>query len=311
MKLKKALSLLFTLIVFSSCSVFQMGDNYAKRKFQRAGLEHIVLDTEKYVFSYWDTGEADKPVYVLFHGYGTSTHLQWFKQAQKISKTHRLIIPNLLFFGSKTKGQARYGLQDQVDAMSVLLKELKIDSLIVGGTSYGGLVAAELAQQEKDKILKLTIFSSPLKFFDEKDLSSMKVKEEISDVSELLVPGDLEMMRKFTNIVLFKDRKVPRFILADIQKNLFQDEEKNSDLRKLLNEIQKSNSYMSSREYEFDFPVLLVWGAKDELIPARVGMELDAYFPTSELHIIPKSGHVPQLEKKRKFNKILIDFLMK
>ena len=309
MKLGEIVGVLITLIFFSSCSVFKFADNHTKKKLRRGGLEHIVLETENYVFSYWDTGETNKPVYVLFHGFGSSTHLQWFKQAKLLAKTHRLILPNLLHFGSKPKEQEKYKIQDQVEAMSILLKELNIDKMALGGISYGGLVAAELAMLEKDKIEKLTIFSSPVKFFNDDDLSSLEAKTNIEDISELLVPKDLAMMRKLLDVVLYKDKKIPKFILKDIHRNLFQDDKRNANFRGLLNEIQMGKDYFINRNYEFDYPVLLVWGANDELIPPRIGKELKAYIPSSELHLIPRAGHGPNIEQKKLFDKILTEFL--
>jgi len=43
----------------------------------------------------------------------------------------------------------------------------------------------------------------------------------------------------------------------------------------------------------------------------RIGSELKESFPSSELYLIPKSGHLPNLEQKKKFNKVLKDFLQK
>ena len=296
-------------MIFSSCNAFKLSDNYTKNKLKRGSLEHAILETDKYVFSYWDSGPSDKPVYILLHGFCSSTHLQWFKQAKTLAKTHRLILPDLLYFGSKPKRQGKYRIQDQVDAISDLIKELDIDSLVIGGISYGGLVAAELAMQEKDKVEKLTIFSSPVKFFSDDDLSQIETTSNIKDISELLVPADIEMMQKLANIILFKDKKFPNFILKDFQNNLFQEEQSNSNLRALLNEIEVEKNYFMNRNYEFDYPVLLIWGANDELIPARIGKELKAFIPTSELHLIPNAGHCPNIEKKKKFDEILNEFL--
>ena len=116
-------------------------------------------------------------------------------------------------------------------------------------------------------------------------------------------------MRKLGDIALYKDRKIPKFILKDLHRNLFQNEKKNRDFKALLDVLQVNKHSLLNRAYEFDCPVLLVWGAEDELIPARIGEELKAYLPTSELHLIPKAGHGPNLEQKKKFNKILLDFL--
>lgn len=289
--------------------MFKFGENHTKNKLKRANLEYHVLDTEKYNLTYWDTGESEKPVCVLFHGFGTSTHLQWYKQAKMLSKTHRLILPNLLYFGSTPKGQKNYGVQEQAKAMSILLKELKIDSMVLGGLSYGGAVAAELAMLEKDKVKKLAIFASPVKFFNDTDLSEVETKFNVNDISELLVPADVAMTQKFADVVLYKDKRLPKFILKDVQKNLFQDETNRQNFKAVLHDLEINKKELRNRKYEFDCPVLLIWGEDDELIPARIGKDLKDYLPTSELYIIPKAGHGVNVEQTKMFNKILNNFL--
>ncbi|MEQ9401972.1 MAG: alpha/beta hydrolase [Cyclobacteriaceae bacterium] len=309
MKLARTLHLLILLTLLGSCNVFKIADNHTKGKLKRGGLEHTLLETDNYTFSYWDTKEIDKPVYMLFHGFGSPANFQWYQQAKALSKTHRLILPNLLYFGSKPKGTEKYSIQEQVNAMSELLNALEIDSMVLGGISYGGLVAAELAMLEKEKIRKLTIFSSPVKFFNDGDLAAVESNAGVDDISELLVPADVDMMRQMFDVVLYKDRNIPKFILRDMQENLFGDETQSKRLKALLNEIQSGKEYFINRDYQFDFPVLLIWGADDELIPARIGTELKAYIPTSTLHLIPKAGHGPNVEQKKVFNEILLEFL--
>ncbi|MEM9916619.1 MAG: alpha/beta hydrolase [Bacteroidota bacterium] len=302
------LALLF-LVTLHSCSPFKLIERHTRKKLRKAGLGYHTLDAEDYTFSYWDSGAEDKPVYVLFHGFGSSTHLHWYKQAKALAKTHRLILPNLLYHGSEPKGQRGYGTQDQVNAMSSLLEKLDVDSMVLGGISYGGLIAAELGMHNKSKVQKLTLFSSPVKFFTEADLEDVKARADVKDLYELMVPADIEMMRKLGNIALYKDRKIPRFIVKDIQQNLFQDEQRNRDFKALLDVVLIDKEVLLNRTYTFDCPVLLVWGAEDELFPARVGQELNTYLPTSELHLIPKAGHGPNIEKSKQFNDILLNFL--
>lgn len=286
-------------------------DHYAKWQMKKAGLKHHILELDNYTFSYWDSESNNKPVYFLFHGYGTPTHLQLFGQVKVLAQTHRIILPDLLYFGSKMKGEKKYRIKDQVEAMSVLLKELKIDSLILGGYSYGGIVAAELAMKEKSKIKMLTIFSSPLKFFNEGDSINIRTKGKTNNVLDLLVPANIETATKFVGLLQYKKRHIPKFIIGAFYENLFQDEQKNANYKALLDEILSKSYFLSAQNYDFTYPVLLVWGENDQLIPNRIGNELKDYFKSSELHIIPKAGHLLTIEQKKKFNTILHEFLKK
>ena len=306
MQQKKLLYILFVLIL-SSCNTFKSAEKYTINKLEKAGLEERSLETDNYTFSYWDSEEKDKPVLVLFHGFGTSTHLQWFRQAKMLTKTHRVILPNLLYFGSKPKGQAKYTIGEQVKAMSILLDELGVDSMVIGGLSYGGGVAAELAMLKKDKVKKLAIFGSPVKYFTDKDLEKVLEEFGVNDITELLVPNDVATMQRFSNVVLYKDRKIPKGLLEDGYEKLF--EKQQNDFKALLATLEAHIGDFNERNYQFECPILLIWGEEDELITRRIGKDLHKYFPSSEFHLIPKAGHIVNIEKKKEFNKILRDFL--
>lgn len=301
---------LFLLMGLSSCSVFNIADRHIKHKLKKSGLQFHTLETDQYTITYWDTGDQEKPPYVLFHGFGASTRFQWHEQAKKLTKTHRLILPNLLYFGSSPKTEGLYHISDQVEAMSVLLEHLKIDTMVLGGISYGGVVAAELAYTRPKKIQKLTLFSSPVKYFKESDLTPIEKEYEIDDLAELLIPKDHKVMRSLFKLTMYKPPAVPNFILKDLHKNLYKNEVNNNGQKELLNAMRADVDILSNRNYTFDFPVLLVWGEADKLIPPRIGNQLKEHLPDAQLHMIPKAGHAPCVEKKRKFNKILLDFLL-
>ena len=297
--------------MLSSCNTFKMADGHLKRKLKRADLKLKTLETDDYTITYWDNGDTEKPLYVLFHGFGSSTRFQWHEQAKKLSKTHRLILPNLLHFGSTPNEKNSYKMSDQVKAMSALLEELNIDKMVLGGISYGGVVATELAQMHNEKVEKLTIFSSPVKFLRLSDLDSIEAKFQVNDVEELLVPKDIDMMRKMFDLITYKSPFLPKFVLKDLHENLFGDKAVCDSKKAVLTALKTDAELLMSREYDFSFPVLLVWGENDELITPRIGDELLEYLPTAELYTIPKSGHAPNFEQEKKFNKILFEFLEK
>jgi len=311
MRLSTLISFFIVSMILSSCSTYKMADGHLKRKLKRADLEYKTLKTDDYTITYWDNGDTEKPPYVLFHGFGSSTRFQWHEQAKKLSKTHRLILPNLLHFGSTPNEQDCYSISDHVKAMSVLLDSLDIDKMVLGGISYGGVVAAELAQMQPEKVEKLTIFSSPVKFFRLSDLSSIEEKFQVDDVEELLVPKDIDMMREMFDLITYKSPSVPKFVLKDLHENLFCDKAVCDSKKAVLSALKMDAELLMTSEYDFSFPILLVWGENDELIPPRIGNELLEYLPTAELYMIPKSGHAPNFEQEKKFNKVLFEFLEK
>jgi pimeloyl-ACP methyl ester carboxylesterase len=56
-------------------------------------------------------------------------------------------------------------------------------------------------------------------------------------------------------------------------------------------------------------PVLIVWGARDPIIPARHGEEAHRMLPGSQLEIFEGAGHLPQVEQPLRFITVLERFL--
>jgi pimeloyl-ACP methyl ester carboxylesterase len=49
-------------------------------------------------------------------------------------------------------------------------------------------------------------------------------------------------------------------------------------------------------------PTLVLWGADDRRSPMHVAEQLHDAIPTSELAVIPKAGHVSNMEQPEAFN---------
>jgi pimeloyl-ACP methyl ester carboxylesterase len=58
-----------------------------------------------------------------------------------------------------------------------------------------------------------------------------------------------------------------------------------------------------------EVPVLIVWGARDPIIPVRHGEEAHAALPGSRLEIFEDAGHLPQAEQPLRFVTVLERFL--
>ena len=60
---------------------------------------------------------------------------------------------------------------------------------------------------------------------------------------------------------------------------------------------------------EIKVPTLLVFGEEDALAPPFVVETLKNGIENSKLEVIPRAGHLPNLEQGEKFNAVLLEFL--
>ena len=81
---------------------FGLFDQFIDLSFKRNGLELCQIDLGEYIMEYWVSKE-DKPAVVLLHAFGPNGKYSWRKQIKILSKEHKILIPNLLYFGNSTK----------------------------------------------------------------------------------------------------------------------------------------------------------------------------------------------------------------
>ena len=58
-------------------------------------------------------------------------------------------------------------------------------------------------------------------------------------------------------------------------------------------------------------PTLIVWGAHERDIPLDIGLRLATTIPNARFHVYgDRTGHFPNIERSREFNRLVADFLL-
>ncbi len=60
---------------------------------------------------------------------------------------------------------------------------------------------------------------------------------------------------------------------------------------------------------EIEIPTLVVWGYNDRIVPVQAALSYHRRLPNSRLEIFERTGHLPQLERPARFNRLLDGFL--
>lgn len=302
----RILSIAF-LFLLTSCSTYKIAKHVTDRKFNKSGLEYKQVELGNYTITYWDS-ENDKPVLILLHGFGASTQFQWFNQVQALRKDYRLILPNLIYFGGSDSKMPVSSVGEQVQAVQALIDKLQVKRFSLCGVSYGGLVSAELALKNKERVQKMVLCDAPVKFMEQKDLQEVCDKYHVCCVDQLLVPDDYRKLKPLMGIAYAHPPNPPLFMFKSFYNNMYIKQAEGK--KRLLNGLESEKDIYASRVYDFTFPVLLIWGAEDKLIPLKVGQELQKHIGGSaKLEVIPNTAHMPSLEDPEVFNKILVGFL--
>jgi pimeloyl-ACP methyl ester carboxylesterase len=202
-----------------------------------------------------------------------------------------------------------YKIADQVIGLSLLLRKLNIDTFSLGASSYGGVIASELILKGNFTINKLFLTNTPIKFSDPNDWDEILIDFGVSKKSDILIPRNAQQLKKIFQLSFYRKRYIPLFVFKKIYSQLYT---KQANQRRLLvDSFVEEQIIFRDKEYRISCPVLLIWGKNDLLAPLIIGEKLVQYLGNkSQLIVFDRTGHMPNLEKSKKFNSMVLKFLL-
>jgi len=219
---------------------------------------------------------------VLLHGFPLDHHL-WDDVSSLLEDTFDLILPDLRGFGESTTVEAPYTMDNYASDIAGLLDQLAIQKAAVAGHSMGGYVALAFARLYPERVSGLALVSSQV-LADPPDRKEGRYKSA-ADVAEKGIGGVVDAMTsKFT-----ADPRLQAVARAMMEK---QQPAAYIGALKAMAERIDSTSLLST----FKFPVVIVHGEADALIPIDRAREIKAAVPQSHYVELKGTGHVPMLE---------------
>jgi pimeloyl-ACP methyl ester carboxylesterase len=231
---------------------------------------------------------------VLVHGFPLDHHL-WDEVVPLLEDTFDVILPDLRGFGDSTMVDSSYSMDDLASDIAGLLDQLGIQKSAIAGHSMGGYVALAFARLYPDRVSGLGLVSSQV-LADSPERKEGRYKSA-ADVSANGIGSVVDTMTpKFT-----ADEKLQSYARRSMER---QPAAAYIGALKAMAERADSSSLLSSlREPQrgaFDFPVVVVHGDSDLLIPIDRAREVKAALPQAHLVEIPGAGHMPMMEAKEK-----------
>jgi pimeloyl-ACP methyl ester carboxylesterase len=221
---------------------------------------------------------------VLLHGYPLDHHI-WDDIIPLLQDTFDLIIPDLRGFGDSTTVDTPYSMDDMATDIAGLLGHLSIQKTAIVGHSMGGYVALAFARHFPKRVNGLGLVSSQV-LADPPDRKEGRYKSA-ADVAENGVHGVVEnMSTKFTS-----DPRLQAFARETMQR---QKPAAYIGALKAMAERSDSTPLLSTIQY----PVVVVHGDEDQLIPVVRAREVKEALPKAHFVEINGAGHIPMLEAK-------------
>ena len=256
-------------------------------------------------------GGTDGPVLLLLHGL-LGSGAAFGPALDELARTHRVVAPDLTGHGESEKPPGDYSLGSFATLARDLLVVLGVDAATVVGHSLGGGVALQFAHQFPAMAQRLVLVDSGGLGRD----VSPALRAVTLPGAEWVLPA---VFNRYT-------RAAGRRVLAPLQRwtppGTAQvvsglDTLADADARaafvltaRAVLDLGGQRVSAADRVYLAGaLPVLLVWGGRDTVIPARHAHELHALLPGSRLEVFAGAGHFPQVDDPGRFAAVVSDFV--
>jgi 3-oxoadipate enol-lactonase len=232
---------------------------------------------------------------VLIHGYPLD-HTIWNEVVPLLESDFDLILPDLRGFGESGLAENDSSILDFASDIAGLLTQLKIKRAILAGHSMGGYVALAFARQYPERVSGLGLISSQLR------ADTPEGKEGRYDTARQVTSHGVSLVMDAMTPKLSAEVRVQAFVreLISKQKPLAI----SSALKAMAGRPDSTDLAQT-----FKFPVVVVHGDADALIPVERGREIKAALPNAHYAELKGSGHMPMMENPQAVAEALGFFL--
>lgn len=241
---------------------------------------------------YRDEGPRDGSALVLLHG-SNAALFTWVPWVDRLDKTFRVVTFDLPGHGLTgpvpSNDYSQKGMESFVDKV---VDKLGLAKFALAGNSMGGAIAARYAEDHPDRVVALILV----------DAGGMAVRNAKLPLGFRIARTPV-LNRLLVHVT-------PRRLFAEGLYDAFADPSKVTPA--MIDEYWELNRMRGSREATMErfqlpwddyvathiaqikAPTLILWGAKDRVIPVAAAHEYAAAIPGSKLVIFPQAGHVLQ-----------------
>ena len=250
----------------------------------RAGVKSEYVDAGGYRLHYFEAlpanGVAGTPL-VLVHGLGARGE-DWAAMIPALAaQGFHVYVPDLLGYGRSPKPDVDYSIPLEEQTVAQFMQAVHVPRADVGGWSMGGWVVMKLALDHPEMVDRLVIYDSAGVYFP------------ATWDPELFTPGDVVGVEKLIAMLTPKPRQLPNFAAEAALRKL----EKNAwVIRRSMKAMTNGRDLLDFRLYQISQPMLIVWGARDDLIPLSAGEAIHKNVPQSVLNIVEGCGHLAPAE---------------
>ena len=257
-----------------------------REKYDDAATSYIPLDG--IVLRVRDTGPRGAPAVILLHGFGASLET-WQPWADRLSQNYRVIrfdLPGFGLTGPDPTGD--YSDRRATQLIAALMDHFGIPAAAIIGNSLGGRIAWQFAAADPARVTRLVLISPD--GFASAGFAYGKAPEipVMMKVFPYTLPA---FMLRASLLPAYADPKnLTAATFARYQDFMLAPSDRAAMLARMRQTILTDPAPILGK---IRCPTLLLWGAKDGMIPIANAADYLRDIPHATLVTLPTLGHVP------------------
>ena len=312
--LKITIGILLVLVLLIVLNAFALNNETETAELSVPGA--TLVDTTSGSLQVLDTGDPQTNDYapvgaaaaeplpiVLIHGSGGAINW-WDDLVPLLSPDHRVIAIDLLGYGGSVKPDTGYSVEEQAGLVAQVLASLDVESAVAVGHSLGGKVVTALAEKSPDLVAGITIIDTgPDSSYGTLSGNAKLVQMPLIGPALWRISPDF-MIKKSVGQGFAPGYDVPDKYVEDIREMTYPAYHDSFELQDEYTDETPLNERLESTGK----PLLVIFGAEDQIFSAREALSAYAAIPGVETKLIEGSGHSPQVEAPEETAAAILDF---
>ena len=248
------------------------------------------------VYYYDVAGTGPGPVALLVHGLGGSA-AGFFRIFSDLSRRFRRILaPDLPGHGlSPLPPGGPLTLARQLEVLASFSEQVVGEGALLVGNSLGAAMSLMLAHERPHLVRALALLAPA---------GARLPAEKIAEVARMMKVRTTEEARELTRRI-FHRPPVTAQLFAPMLRYMYG----TPAVVAAFDEVRPEGGLAPELLAQLSMPVLLLWGESDRLLPSLTLDYFRAHLPPSaQIHMLPRAGHVPQVERPAEVVRHLLRF---
>ncbi len=237
---------------------------------------------------------------ILIHGFPHNRSL-WADQLFGLCDRCRVIAPDLRGFG-QSPPTGPWSMESFADDIAELMERLDIESAVIGGLSMGGYVAFEFLRKYGERVNSLILANTRPGADSDEGKMKRRDMQRVAQTGGAIAVADAQIMGMVGKTTRESHPEIVQRMHAMME---------SAPVEGIVGALEAMMNRRDSTPMLADIsvPVLIVTGEEDALISPKESRAMHEAIPHSTLAIIPKVGHVSNVEDHIEFNSVTRNFL--